>query len=346
MPTTAIDLFCGVGGMTHGFFKERFQIVAGVDSDPTCKFAYEANNPGSLFLLRDVDKLGIDDLLSLYPEKGHRVLIGCAPCQPFSRYTSKGSRDTKWQLLRSFARLAVGVRPDVVSMENVVPLEGHSVFAEFVSRLTDVGYTVTHFKVNVSKYGVPQRRVRLVLFASLHGRVDLKNPEPATSAPTLRAAIGHLPPVAAGEVSSSDPLHRARGLSAINLERIRATPEGGGWADWPAHLTLDCHNKPSGKTFRSVYGRLRWDAPSTVITTQCIGLGNGRFGHPNQDRALTLREAALIQTFPEDYAFVDPVKKKVSANTIARQIGNAVPVNLGRVIAKSIRTHLEGVGVD
>jgi DNA (cytosine-5)-methyltransferase 1 len=342
MSASVVDLFCGIGGMTHGFIREGFRVRAGVDLDRTCRFAFEANNRGARFLEADVESLQSWQVNAFYPHRGPRVLIGCAPCQPFSRYTNRSTPDDKWRLLRSFAKLATAVRPDVISMENVPQLERHGVFYEFVRALEKAEYSVTHYLAPGPEYGIPQRRTRLVLFASQHGPVPLIDPtHSALRRPTLRRAIAHLPAIEAGEVCRTDTLHRARGLSELNLRRIRATAEGGTWKDWDESLRLDCHKRPEGSTYRSVYGRLRWDEPGSVITTQFVGIGNGRFGHPDQDRALSLREAALIQTFPMNYRLIDPTTKKVSLQTIARHIGNAVPVRLGRIIARSIRRHLK-----
>jgi DNA (cytosine-5)-methyltransferase 1 len=342
MLANVVDLFCGVGGMTHGFLKEGFRVRAGVDVDRTCRFAFEANNSGARFVEADVEGLKSPHLDALYPHRGLRVLIGCAPCQPFSRYTNRSTPDDKWRLLRSFAKLATALRPDVISMENVPQLERHGVFDEFVSALEKAEYCVTHYLAPGPEYGIPQRRTRLVLFASQHGPVTLMEPtHSAQRQPTLRQAIAHLPAIEAGEICRTDALHRTRGLTELNLRRIRATREGGSWMDWYDSLRLECHKRPGGSTYRSVYGRLRWDEPGSVITTQFVGIGNGRFGHPEQDRALSLREAALIQTFPMNYRLIDPTSKKVSLQTIARHIGNAVPVRLGRIIARSIRRHLQ-----
>src|SRR5205823_1223409 len=148
-------------------------------------------------------------------------------------------------------------------------------------------------------YGIPQLRTRLVLLASLHGPIKLLRPtHPRSRWRTVRDIIHELPPLAAGKISDDDALHQTRGLSPLNLRRIMNTPAGGDWRDWADDLLLECHKKDSGKTFRSVYGRMSWDEPAPTITTQCIGIGNGRFGHPEQDRAISLREAALLQTFP------------------------------------------------
>jgi DNA (cytosine-5)-methyltransferase 1 len=219
----------------------------------------------------------------------------------------------------------------------------HRIFRTFTKQLEDIGYTVTYHIVRAHHYGVPQRRTRLVLFASRFGKVNLLKPTHTDKPRTVRDAIGHLPPIRAGGCSSSDRLHMSRGLSAINVKRLEATKQGGSWKDWAPDLQLNCHKRQSGRSFRAVYGRMRWNAPSPVITTQCLGIGNGRFGHPSQTRAISIREAALLQSFPARFRFVRP-RTPVYGEVLARQIGNAVPVRLGRIIARSIKMHLNQVG--
>ncbi|MDO8589123.1 MAG: DNA (cytosine-5-)-methyltransferase [Armatimonadota bacterium] len=337
---SVVDLFCGIGGLTHGFVKEGFKVVAGIDDDPTCKYAFEKNN-GATFIRNDIDLVKPEDVIRLYPKDDVKILVGCAPCQPFSRYTNRKSEDGKWKLLASFSRLIRGVRPDIVSMENVPELEKHCVFSDFLKVLDDEHYHVSYSLVDCVAYGVPQTRTRLVLFASLLGNVRIM---PKTHGPsryrTVRDAIGHLEPIKAGEQSASDSLHKSSTLSGLNLKRIAATPPGGGWKDWPDELILDCHKKESGKSYPSVYGRIRWDDPGPTITTQCHGLGNGRFGHPEQNRAISLREAALLQTFPRYYKLAEP-RSDIVITSVARHVGNAVPVRLGRIIARSIKKHME-----
>lgn len=143
----------------------------------------------------------------------------------------------------------------------------------------------------------------------------------------------------AGEQNTSDPLHMSASLSELNFSRIKASSAGGTWRDWPIELLADCHRKASGATYPSVYGRMEWDKPAPTITTQCFGYGNGRFGHPEQNRAISLREAAILQTFPADYKFA-PEGSELRFNQMGRLIGNAVPVRLGEAIAKSFLTHI------
>lgn len=176
-----------------------------------------------------------------------------------------------------------------------------------------------------------------MLLASKHGELTL-SPSTARRPSTVRAAIAHLPPIVAGSSDSSDALHVACRLSAINMRRIRASVPGGTWRDWDESLRAKCHRKSSGETYPSVYGRMEWDRPAPTMTTQCFGFGNGRFGHPEQDRAISLREAALLQTFPGTYQFVEP-GAPIRFNRLGRLIGNAVPVRLGEAIGRSITHH-------
>ena len=342
-PASVVDLFCGIGGLSHGFVKEDFNVVAGIDDDETCRYAYETNNDAT-FIKKDIAGMKADEISELYPAGDTKILVGCAPCQPFSRYTLREGEDEKWKLLRSFVELIKGVQPEIVSMENVPELEKHHVYNEFKEALTGEGYHVKPYRVYCPDYGVPQTRERLVLFASKHGEIEIIKPthEPKKYR-TVRDAIGRLEPLQAGQTSVKDPLHRARALNELNLKRIMSTPPGGGWRDWDEELILDCHKAPTGKSYPSVYGRMKWDEPSPTMTTHCGGLGNGRFGHPEQHRAISLREAALFQTFPMNYRFIRP-KVKVASKTLSRHIGNAVPVRLGVVIARSIKRHLEEYG--
>ncbi len=340
MTVSCVDLFCGAGGLTHGFVKEGLPVVAGIDLDAACRYPYEKNN-NSVFLERDVSELEPEEIEALFGEAEIRVLAGCAPCQPFSTYSQRYEldRNERWGLLYEFARLAEGTRPEVITMENVPSVQKHEVFHDFVSDLKKLDYHVWYSVVDSTHYGVPQTRKRLVLLASQYG--PIKMIEKTHEKPrTVKQVIGRLKPIAAGESSERDKLHVSATLSEINLKRIRASKPGGTWRDWPKKLVADCHKEGSGKTYPSVYGRMEWDKPAPTMTTQCYGYGNGRFGHPEQDRAISLREAAVIQGFPRDYKFIER-GASVEFRTLGRMIGNAVPVGLGQAIAKSIKAHLE-----
>lgn len=347
MKILAADIFCGIGALSYGFKQEGIEIVGGVDFDASCKYAYEENLKAS-FHAMDVKSLTGRALKKMFGStEGYRVLIGCAPCQPYSSYTKryrkkKNETDHRWQLLTEFSRLVKETKPDVVSMENVPSLAAHPIFEKFVRQLETLGYQVNFANLRAERYGVPQRRTRLVLFASRWGQIPMPKESHPEKFKTVRDAIGKLPRIKAGQACASDRIHVGRGLTALNLKRIRAAKQGGFWRDWDSELQLACHKKAKGKSFRSVYGRMRWDEPAPVITTQCLGIGNGRFGHPVQDRGISIREAALLQSFPKKFRFVPP-REPINGMMLARQIGNAVPVKLGRVIARSIKNHLKQV---
>lgn len=343
LSAVAVDLFCGAGGMTHGFIKAGITVIAGIDTDKTCKYAYENNN-NTEFINKDIRAITGSQLARLYPENGIRILAGCAPCQPFSTHTQKNSkrnRDEKWGLLHSFSRLIKETQPDIVSMENVPQIENQKVFSHFVGNLEKLEYHISWQFVYCPDYGIPQTRTRLVLLASKLGNIQLisKTHTPSQYR-TVEETIRNLEPINDGETSSKYPLHRASKLTAINKKRIHQSKPGGTWRDWDKELLTPCHQKPSGKTYVSVYSRMEWDKPAPTITTQFYNFGTGRFGHPEQNRALSLREGALLQTFPKYYEFIDP-ELPFSIKRLGKHIGNSVPVRLGEIIGKSIMKHLE-----
>ncbi len=338
-----VDLFCGIGGMTHGFKRKGFRVLAGIDNDTSCRYGYEANN-GAEFIDSDISKFDGKQLRRLFGKSSVKILIGCAPCQPFSRLNPNGPQVEDQQPLRSFARLITEVKPQIISMENVRGLVKYPIFEYFLGVLRDSGYQYDWKVIDCSDYGVPQKRQRLVLLASRLGEIKIIPPTHAKEKVSLREVISDLPPIKDGEASADDPLHRARLLSVLNKKRIKATPaNGGNMTSWSDELMLKCHKKKSGRTYRAtVYGRMRWNEPAPTMTTHCTGLGNGRFGHPEQDRAISYREAARIQTFPDRYRFFDP-EKGFHASDVSRFIGNAVPVRLGEIVAESIKRHLDEV---
>ncbi len=343
----AVDLFCGAGGLTRGLLDAGIEVVAGYDTDPACRFPYEHNNTGVAFHQVSVAELTGPQLVSHFPADSVRILVGCAPCQTFSKYTQglDNDRDPKWTLLDEFARLVCEAKPDIVSMENVPELQRHPIFARFLDTLRDAGF---HFTVDPERrivsctdYGIPQHRRRLVLLASRFGPIELIPPtHTGRRRRTVRHALSRLPRLEAGGVCATDPLHRASELSPLNLRRIHHATPGGTWRDWPAELVAACHRERTGKSYPSVYGRMEWDAPSPTVTTQFFGFGNGRFGHPEQHRAISLREGAILQSFPRRYRFVRE-GGEYCFKTIGRLIGNAVPVRLGEVIGKTLKRHLE-----
>ena len=244
MKVNAIDLFCGAGGLTHGFEKVGIDVKLGIDNDPACEYPYNKNNKAQ-FLLADIESVSSEVLLKKLKGKGYSLLAGCAPCQTFSTYNAKAkSSDSRWTLLTHFSRMIREIEPDFVTMENVPGLEKHGVFHEFLSDLGRLQYHVTYQVVNANNYGVPQHRNRLVLLASKHGIIQLLPPAKSKKQ-TVRQAIGNLPLLKAGDKDSQDLLHLANNLSPLNYERMVASKPGGTWRDWSDDLVAPCHKKES-----------------------------------------------------------------------------------------------------
>ncbi len=331
-----VDLFCGVGALSHGLKRAGFKIVAGYDTDVRCKYAFEKNND-AVFHARDVANLSATEIKAHFSGTVPSVLAGCAPCQPFSTYKQRYDEDPQWALVTTFAELAANIQPDFVTMENVPSLlryKNGRVFRKFCKILKSAGYEVSSVVAHCEHFGVPQKRRRLVVVASRDARLS---PLEFSSKPfqTVRDAIGNLPELEAGETDPNDALHTSASLAPLNLLRIKASKPGGTWRDWPVELRAACHRRKSGKTYPGVYARMHWDQPSPTMTTQCFGFGNGRFGHPEQNRAITLREAAILQSFPQSYEFL-PQGETPSFKEVGRWIGNAVPVKLAEAIGDAI----------
>ncbi|EIZ77786.1 site-specific DNA-methyltransferase [Novosphingobium sp. Rr 2-17] len=341
---SAVDLFCGVGGLTHGLSLAKIDVRLGVDIDPASRHPFEKNNDAK-FLQADVSALSAETISQSFVPGTVSLLAGCAPCQPFSTYSQKAKRAGQgrvdrggkddWKLVERFGELIREVQPDLVTMENVPPLLRAPVYQELLASLK--GYSVDAQVVECRMIGLPQTRKRLVLIASKLGEINL--PQFDRKQKSVREEIGNLPRLEAGQTDPKDRLHRASTLSEMNMKRILASVPGGTWRDWPDSLKAACHVRDSGATYPSVYGRMAWDEPSPTITTQCFGYGNGRFGHPEQNRAISLREAAMLQGFPRGYSFL-PDDERVSFATLGRLIGNAVPVTLGKVIGEILVEHV------
>ena len=337
-----VDLFCGIGGLSHGLRRAGFTISAGVDADETCRHAFEKNN-GAVFVGRPLEDIFATEIAALFPEGSRRILVGCAPCTPFSPYSAgPGEPRDKWSLVDLFMDRIAEIEPDIVSMENVPRLKSFrkgKVFRRFLGRLQGAGYETAAEVVNAADYGVPQDRRRLVVLASRLGSIPIPTPTVDTHA-TVRETIEHMPALAAGEVDAKDSLHRVPGLTPLNLRRIRAAKPGRPWSEWDdPELVSPCHRRQTGASYKNVYGRMEWDKPSPTLTTGCFSFGRGRFGHPAQDRAISLREAALLQGFPQSYEFTAP-DDRVAFAPVGRHIGNAVPVALATAIGDVIRTHV------
>lgn len=315
----------------------------GLDSDQDANKTFTTNFNKAKFVCSDIQGVSVRDICHLIKRRygRPRVFGACAPCQPFSRQSRNiDSDDNRRHLLGEFHRFVEHYLPEYIFVENVPGLqdigEDEGPFSDFISFLDRLDYKHDHGIVMAYHYGVPQRRRRLILIASRLGPIKLPEPTfgPGTEQPELPVAwdwISNLPSIAAGETHPDDPNHRAAQLSPLNQRRIAATPEGGDRRDWPEELELDCHEHHTGHT--DVYGRMLKDRPAAALTTRCISLSNGRFGHPVQNRAISIREAACLQTFPLEFRFFG------NLNSMARQVGNAVPVEMAKVFGSMIIDH-------
>lgn len=333
-PIAVVDFFSGCGGTSLGLRSAGMDILAGIDSDGNAAQSFRNNFPDAKFIERDIRAIRVEEVRDFVPEGRELLFAGCAPCQPFSKQYLSGSsshaEDGRRDLLREFQRFVVALRPDHVLVENVPGLQKVGVngpFYEFVDALEQLGYSLAWDTLSALSFGVPQVRRRLVIVASRQKVAVMPSAShgPGLVTPkVVRDYMSGLPPLAAGGKDADDPDHAAMKLSAINLRRIAATPEGGGRSDWPAELVLACHRDHIGHS--DVYGRLAWDRPAAAITTRCLSYSNGRFGHPAEDRAISLREAACLQTFPRSFRFSGSLLSK------GRQVGNAVPPLMAQAI--------------
>lgn len=337
MAIRVVDLFSGAGGTSCGLRLAGMLPIAAVDIDAGALETYAANFPEAKTIAADIRRVEVRDLLGVVDRSGRGdglLLAACAPCQPFSRQNrQKRELDERADLLGEVVRFVEGLKPEFILVENVPAIrEQHrpstGPLDAFLRRIADLGYAFDVHTIQVADYGVPQNRPRLVVLASRLGPVSLpaaSHGPGLTPHATVRDAIGHLPAIAAGTEDPTVPNHRAAGLSEINLARIRATPHEADRRSWPDELRLACHRTAAGYT--DTYGRMAWDRPAPALTTRCISISNGRFAHPCQDRAISVREAAALQSFPDDFVF------KGSLDAMARQIGNAVPPLLAARLA-------------
>lgn len=346
-PLKVIDLFSGCGGSALGFSQAGFDIKVAVDIDKNASETFKKNFPDAQVITGDISYITSQDLLKAAKSKDGKdiIVIACPPCQGFStaRRKSEARTDPRNTLIYEFLRIIEDIKPVAFVMENVPGLAkgaGKPIFLSLLKRLEEIGYTTIHGIVDIADYGVPQRRKRLVMLGTNDSKIRLSFPQKTNQDSdladrylnqwkTVRMTISDLPKIKAGEKSQKDHLHLASKLAEINLRRMKHTPhDGGGRISWPEELVLECHKKVTG--YKDIYGRMKWDAPSPTITAGCVMISKGRFGHPDQDRAITPREAARLQTFPDDFIFTGNVGQ------IASQIGNAVPPLLARRLADSL----------
>jgi DNA (cytosine-5)-methyltransferase 1 len=339
----AIDFYCGAGGLSRGLLDAGIEVVAGFDADGRCKETYEKNNRPAQFHERDICDVSAAAVWKVLGSRrtGDLLIAGCAPCQPFSKHrksavdesgTVSQARDPDATLLGEFARLVEVMQPGQVLIENVpgiAKVHGFSTYRRFLKMLRANSYRIAEGVLDAKRFGVPQTRRRYVLIAVRGRAVSLPEPQFGPGLReyvTVRQAIAHYPPIKAGERHPFVPNHEAAAISSINLNRLRSTPhDGGDRRAWPAELELECH-KGDHDGHTDVYGRMAWDRWAPTLTGRCNSVSNGRYGHPCQDRAISLREAASLQTFGDAYVFCG------TRQHIARQIGNAVPVKFGEIL--------------
>lgn len=329
-----VDFFSGCGGTSVGFRDAGLSIAGAIDHDADSAESFSSNFDEAIVLNRDIRNISVDEVEAIAPS-GVRLFSGCAPCQPFSRHNKyRSTSDPRRTLLHEFQKFVTALLPELVVVENVPGLQKPTSDAplnSFLDALAKCGYLTSVAILRALEFGVPQERKRLVIVASRIGAPALPKPTHVVTkrpARTVRKAIGHLRPIDDGGIDKFDPDHAAMRLSATNKVRIRATPEGGDRRDWDRTLLSDCHLVHGGHT--DAYGRMWWDRPASGLTTRCLSYSNGRFGHPEQDRAISLREAALIQTFPPSFRFSGSLTSR------GRQVGNAVPPLMAKRIAQSL----------
>ena len=345
----AFDFFCGAGGLTRGLLDAGIEVIAGFDVDERCQESYEWNNKPVCFCPTDVNVVRPAEVWKLLKSRrtGDLLIAACAPCQPFSKQRKRqvatggqlrGGSDVNGDatLLGAFARIVEEILPAHILIENVpgiAKVRGFSTYRRFLAMLQANHYSVAEGILDGKNYGVPQTRRRFVLLASRNRAATMPAPLFGPGRQrylTVRHAIAHYPPIAAGERHPRVPNHEAALLSDTNLLRLKLTPaDGGDRRAWPERLRLKCH-KGGYEGHTDVYGRMAWDRPAPTLTGRCNSLSNGRYGHPSQHRAISLREAASLQTFSDAYVFFG------AQQHIARQIGNAVPVKFAEVLGRQI----------
>lgn len=344
---TAIDLFAGAGGATEGLKQADFRVLAAVENDRDAAATFSSNHPEV--------KVWTDDICSVAPavvRKKLRVeagqldlLTACPPCQSFSTLGRMDPTDARNNLIGETERFAEDFLPAAVLFENVPGVAKDPRFALLCDRLRGMGYgDLRTYDILASSFGVPQRRRRLIAVALRASRVgtlpdDLSTFLPTSfgsNAPDAGAVIDQAGPIE----GTTDVLHRARRPTPLVLKRIQAIPPGGNRFDLPPELRLDCHKRIKRKGAWAPYGRIRRKGPGPTMTTKCTTPSCGRFVHPTEHRGISLREAALLQTFPMDYRFVG------NHGSIERQIGNAVPVRLAHGLGLAIRRCLRTSGQD
>ncbi len=341
----AADLFSGGGGLTVGLKRAGFHVAAAVEQEMHAANTYEANHPRVQLFKKDIRKVRSIDLLRCAPGRKINLLAGCPPCQGFSSLTAKYKRpDPRNRLIDEMRRLIEGIRPSAVMMENVpgLAVKGRRRLDSFIKRLRKLGYIVDWQVVQVANYGLPQRRRRLVLLAGKGFKITFPSPLESkisnSTGGTVRSVLKGLPrPVTldyAHENGGPERFnwHVVRNLAPQNLKRLRQARPGKTWSCIDKRLRPECH-KERDVGFSNVYGRMRWGHPAPTITGGCTTLSKGRFGHPSQDRTISVREAALLQTFPSSYKL-----RTEYMDYACDVVGNALPCDFAEIAARACLT--------
>lgn len=336
----AIDFFSGAGGLTYGLRAAGIVVLAGIDNDGSCKETFEKNNKPSIFLEKDITKYLPADMekdLKITKNDDRMIFAGCAPCQFWSIISTSKEKSKKTRnLILDFQKFVEYFKPGFVVVENVpgISSKHESPMGNFLTTLESFGYNIACGIMDMSLYGIPQKRRRFTLLASRVSVISL--PEPTGKKSTVREVLGvknGFSKIKAGTKDKTEFLHTVAGLSKKNLERLQMTAINGGdrsnWQNKKAYQ-LTCYASGE-KKFYDTYGRMWWDKPSPTITTKFFSISNGRFAHPEENRAISLREGATLQTFPKDYEFIGS-----SVSSMAKMIGNAVPPAFAKIIGEQI----------
>jgi len=332
----AIDLFAGCGGLSEGLRQAGFKVVAALEVDEYAATCYSINHPEAVLIQKDIRRVTSSNIKKIVSGKELHLIAGCPPCQGFSSVRrlnkKKSARDSRNCLILDYLRLVKKLKPLTIMLENVAALKDYYLFKLLTRSLKQLGYKIDYDVVNIADYGVPQRRKRLVMVGSLLG--DIKIAPITKERKTVRNAIGHL----ASIKKTRDPLHRITANHTEKVqEMIKLIPHnGGGRTDLPRMYELICHKKKN-VGFKDIYGRLRWDDVSSTITCGCLNPSKGRFLHPTENRVITPREAALLQTFPASYRFPTNIPK----GEIGVLIGNALPPRFSRIQARQLINHIK-----
>lgn len=335
MAYIAVDLFSGCGGLSVGLKNAGFDILAAVEFNPYAAKTYCLNHEKTQMYIEDIRTLDINKIKGFLNGRSLHLLTGCPPCQGFSsirRLNRKDAvEDARNDLILEYLRFVEELKPLTLMMENVPGITEFNLFKQVYTELKDLGYFIDFDVIDVSKYGVPQRRKRFVMVGSRIGRIKIAPGHNVKK--TVRDMIGNIENT---EVTT-DSMHKIfpKHISRIKEMIERIPKDGGSRSDLPEEYILDCHKK-EGVGFNDVYGRLRWDDVSSTITGGCLNPSKGRFLHPEENRCITAREAALLQTFPPNYKFPDNIPK----TAIALMIGNALPPVFSQIQSENIYNHL------